>query len=140
MMTCQLDSKTKQLAALPRCFCMLPIPFLALGLSPPEFRPFAYVVYGAQSLLHIAVNGSVTRLEQGLVSQCRPRHFCHVEQVPAPSSPSSVAANTAFTIQITPLFSLACDFMTAIRPCWSDKCFVGADRVVTCQVGEGGRV
>jgi len=58
----------------------------------------------------------------------------------APSSPSSATANTVFTIHITPLFSLACDFMTAICPCWSDKCFVGADRVVACQVGEGGRV
>lgn len=59
---------------------------------------------------------------------------------PAPSSPSSVTANATFIVQIISLFSYGCDFMTAICRCWSDKCFVGADRVVACQVGEGGRV
>jgi len=34
----------------------------------------------------------------------------------APSSPSSVAANTAFIIQITPLFSYVCDFMAGHLP------------------------
>jgi hypothetical protein len=34
----------------------------------------------------------------------------------APSSPSSVAANTAFAIQIISLFSYACDFMTGHLP------------------------
>jgi len=35
-------------------------------------------------LLQTPLNGSITRLDQGLVSQCRPRHFCHVEQGAGP--------------------------------------------------------
>lgn len=84
-MTCQLDSKTKQLAVVPSGFYVLHCPSLVLVMAfLPGCCPSAGLVYGGRSLLQTPLNGSVTRLEQGLVSQCRPRHFCYVDQGDSP--------------------------------------------------------
>ncbi len=64
---------------------MLHSPIWALGMAfLPGFCSSACMVYGGRSWLQTPLNGSITRLGQGLVSQCRARHFCYVDQGDSP--------------------------------------------------------
>lgn len=139
MMTCQPDSKTKPLAAAPSGFCVLRSP-LAMAFLP-GFCSSACMVYGGRSWLQTPLNGSITRLGQGFVSQCRPRHFCYVDQGDSPFV-TLVICGKYCLYHPDYLF-----IFTVLRFCGGPSPGVGlinalwgADRVVACQVGEGGRV
>ena len=137
MMGCYLDSKTKQLAAAPSGFCVLQIPFLALGMACyPGFRSSACLIHGARSLFRASLTCSVTWVGQGLVSWCRARHFCRVDHSSAGWSSSSPVQKIHFQILFIPLFSVACEFYFAHSRFWSDKCFVGEPAVSSlCECG-----
>lgn len=101
-------------------------PFLAFTMAfIPRCRCSACPVWGGRSWLPTPLNGSVTRLGQGLVSRCRARHFCRVDHSSAGWSSSSPVQKFHFLILFTPLFSVACEFYFAHFRFWSDKCFVG---------------
>lgn len=117
MITCQLDSKTKQLGHRRKRF---------LHAAQPIFGPW-YGFSPRMSLLRLPGLGRpilaanafellLMRLGQGLVSRCRARHFCRVDHTSHPSSPSSGMAISTKIFLITSLFSVGCDFLSRHSP------------------------